>query len=872
MFEDPAGLETSSMISLPLIGMLIVPTSQAWKKKLVFSSTYLFLFQVPSLDQKSSATFGPSPSGGNLTTQLSPQPPSQHSSQVKPPTRFARKILKFICKEKSHSSPHEGKHCGEKEPRGGSGEKIPPTCPPVEKNPASSSPSGRNKIPGGNTRTLTRQDSCSSADSAIVSDYVSRQGSWGSGELVAGRTQSLGAYDGDTRGSLPPLCKNTGESHQAVTQQNTLNHGKNSEIEPFLHSCEKKSCDKQFNKQECVRQQSNLPPVSCQTLQPSHCECSANDRNSSQPLVNRKPNRICNCFRRNSDGEGQSLGQDSYTLGNADSKNVYRNSSVSDPNVVGNISIGGGILRGDESGKNTSSNTLEGNSDSRVVDARGKFDSRGTKSYDSEQIMAASSCISSVILRKKFLPSTIDPQSDLENYPSSCPGNQNESGKPLESVHRQGNSTFYVNNEINSSHSGSNELKSSRDTRHISSQSVSSRGFCESSNLNATESLSRESKAQHTVFSNTLVVSVPPSRPLSQTLFNYSNSYPQPFSSSNKLKNNQLSRSYPSVLGQNVSLATKSTGADEKGSERRSTGSSCLERNPSQPFCDKESQGQMNLNRVPLTTSTQSLNSVSSHKRECPKRSLSVEEKRKKLPSPGGTRKESSYGIVRNLKDEFEAKRGNVAPPVSAPGFQHIRNHSSSSCCSCGDNAAPVEGNFVHSEGNFTERVGNFPQLDNSAPVGETRNINNLCDSEDDVFRSQTNAHEDSSNNNEVPRRLSNVDETRKLPAAVKKIPRNPATSHNSAGIPPVGPLISPAEHKKSVRNIVGKFEQKSDREVTDRPKTVVVDSVTNFIKYIDDIKTKQEEGALVEGRVLVEGRAGTDATSGVVPPIYNTM
>lgn len=730
---------------------------------------------------------------------------------------------------------------------------------------------------------------------------MSRQGSWGSGELRAGRTQSLGAYDTDSKGSLPPLCKNqSAGSNQALGGQQTCltNH--------------QKACDNQSFSNETLFKRA---PVSSQTsLLPSHCVCSSTassvdivKTNSQPPLVTRKPNRICNCFRRNSDGEAQGSGvQDAYILGSADSNTVAYSKGLQISESI--EARGQGRSTGD-SGENSTSNSFEGNCDSRVAD------SRGTKSgYDSEQIMAATSCISSVILRKKFIPPATDLQCDSLNnlHAPSCLSNQSETGKPLESVHRQGNSTFYVNNENVSppSHRGSSDSQLTTESHmNIRNSHVGYRGsLCDNTNLaaqsNAPLSLtSRESNVhQHTVFSNTLVVSVPPSsRPLSQTLFNYSNSYPQPFSSQSKLKNNQLSRSYPSVLGQSISVAKKSTGCDERpgshqsigcderSSNRRSTGSTCIgERNPSQPFCDKtphsESQGQVNLNRVAMTTSTQSLNNASTSLhagRECPKRSLSVEEKRgKKMPSPGGVRKENSYGIVKNLKHEFEAKNGNSRSQSSLnAGFQHKRNHSSSSCCSCGnETGGAVEGR----ENSEQERYGQERVLDNSALIGEPRNINNLCDGEDEVFRSQTSAHEDNSNNNEVPRSVPNVDDFRisssscvKLPVVKKNVPRNPSTSQNPAigqlGISPS--VISATGHKKSVRNIVGKFEQKSDSGDVRPKSTVVVDSVTNFIKYIDDIKTKREEESLVGARVLVDTHGATvDATSGTAPPIYNTM
>ncbi|XP_026679911.1 uncharacterized protein LOC103509929 [Diaphorina citri] len=328
-------------------------------------------------------------------------------------------------------------------------------------------------------------------------------------------------------------------------------------------------------------------------------------------------------------------------------------------------------------------------------------------SYETDRKIAATHCISSVILRKKFYASGSGVSSQSKDRFESL---QSSEGT------RQGNSTFYVtsrqggsngdlsgramcdtnsdntrnsniggnSHEGNSRHScgNFNEGENSHEgNTHI--QSSPSNALCITRGCTSSPSI------QHIASTVSLPSPPPPSRPLSQSLFNYSNSYPTPFSAhAHKLKHHHhLSRSFPSVIGSSSgtlgSLPPRSN--CDNAPAHWSTRATNQNARPVHS-CDVSTNhsaggGASRFRVVSIATSSQSLNEGTRSSRVSPKRSLSVEEKRKH-PNAKET------GMVKNLKDEFEAK--------TESGLKHRRHHSSSSMtCTC-------EGNS-HSRGNFNE-------------------------------------------------------------------------------------------------------------------------------------------------------------------------
>ncbi|KAI5716101.1 hypothetical protein M8J76_000996 [Diaphorina citri] len=584
-------------------------------------------------------------------------------------------------------------------------------------------------------------------------------------------------------------------------------------------------------------------------------------------------------------------------------------------------------------------------------------------SYETDRKIAATHCISSVILRKKFYASGSGVSSQSKDRFESL---QSSEGT------RQGNSTFYVT----SRQGGSNGDLSGRamcdtnsdNTRNSNiggnSHEGNSRHSCgnfnegENSHEGNTHIQSSPSNApcitrgstsspsiQHIASTVSLPSPPPPSRPLSQSLFNYSNSYPTPFSAhAHKLKHHHhLSRSFPSVIGSSSgtlgSLPPRSN--CDNAPAHWSTRATNQNARPVHS-CDVSTNhsaggGASRFRVVSIATSSQSLNEGTRSSRVSPKRSLSVEEKRKH-PNAKET------GMVKNLKDEFEAK--------TESGLKHRRHHSSSSMtCTCEGNSHSRgnfnegnshEGHSRHSCGNFNE--GNFVET-----VPDRRDLNNqagnkldvrvdirevgalkadTCDTvrsqDDNVFETQD--ERNFTPGSTVPRGFNRVNEN---PNRVNSRLENPAgnesrthdltATHPPHTLPVVRKCVhkqahaqtkSPAtEHKKSVKKIVGKFEQKSDNENRRGNETCIADSVSDsrrgtnesrrgnepciadgvqenrrgnvvdsFMKYIDDISVREKGAGAVLPLLVVDAARGREGegeprlTTANAPPIYNTM
>ncbi|KAL1450372.1 hypothetical protein WDU94_002745 [Cyamophila willieti] len=876
---------------------------------------------------------------------------------------------------------------------------IPPRLRGVSSTGTLPSPCSGSSTTCGSCTSLSRQNSWSSQDSAIVIDaatacdhVVGRQNSWGSYDsATAGpggglrgttvRTHSLGSYDAvesgcegclgggeccrDAQcaprfslrnvklkgsGTSSSLCMNRCRCHSSTNISQTLDDTQTRAAEPLSTLC---SCCSFPTNTKCSYCPNNDTLSSTTSTssgfvtggQSTPRSVSVFSAQQSQGGISSRP--FCgSCFRRNSDSGGSTA-------------EMKANSAVNDQYTLASREKGGKI-----DGGVSRSNQAQDSSSKSMFEGRLNSGGGGGACYDSEKILAATNCISSVILRKKFYSESSNsaPSKDsgsLESQTGSSGGRKSGDRKSDSDVVRQGNSTFYV----------ATSKTSTVDT-------LTERGnTCDnSSRVHVCSAPPRGSTTEHHNASPT----PPPSRPLSQTLFNYSNSYPQPFNaSSSRLKNHHhLSRSYPSVIGGQSQLSATGSNSNVAPSsigDRRSTGfeqtspigslsgssqpilgpfpeisdardpvdlmldetrvptvvgtfpcdnlpplagvrTSPSSAGPGFPACDilPPCDAQGHPYSVTMTTSSQSLNSAggqmtaesaSSGRRESPRRSLSVEEgkrgkhsshvsssrrkqcrcRRENTSSPSGTSAGKETSIVKNLKHEFEAKSGG--------SVKHERKHSSSSCCSCGsEGGSSDEKSLRRSEKSHKGGKSNHQARSDEKSKRLSDNLTNVCDRPEAQSVNESSCHE--------PTPLSGQDNSQQK-SPVSKNEAKTTSSQASGAIdnssvdnsavkktPNVGSALTSSGHKKSVRNIVGKFEQKTEsvEVVRTNTKTSLPDPGVKIL-YIENT-ISQSGNRLREGAISqVLGDAGvtrdTQEDGGVrlvqqgnvaPPPIYNTM
>uniref|UniRef100_A0A8D8LKD3 protein-serine/threonine phosphatase n=1 Tax=Cacopsylla melanoneura TaxID=428564 RepID=A0A8D8LKD3_9HEMI len=580
-------------------------------------------FEGPGSNQSSSSGQAVSSSGSASSLV---KPPQQKSSGIRKFLNLTfmnkeknqqgasgdKSVGKSCCSECKSCNSH-GKSCKSGHQRA---EKVGCSCKCGGKSPATNVSSGKSPTSGsvskdaipprlrgvsstgtlpspcsGSSTSLSRQNSWSSQDSAIVIDaaacesVVGRQNSWGSYDSATAtggglrgttaRTHSLGSYD-----AVESYCEGClggggccredhctpGFSLRSVKGSGNCNvnschcHSSTNISQPLDDTQSTILSDTQpgtSTKCSCYPNTDTLSSTTSTSSgfvtggQSTPRSVSVYSAQQSQGGISSRP--FCgSCFRRNSDSGGSTA-------------EMKANAAVNDQYTLASREKGGALDRESGSRSNQAADSklmFEGRLSSGDGTAVGRTSGGGT-CYDSEKILAATNCISSVILRKKFYSESSGHASsskDSVESQTSCSGGRMSGDRKSDSdVVRQGNSTFYVA----TSKTSPGDTQQGSTCEGSSSVRVPPRG-------NTTNLLSEHHNASPTP--------PPPSRPLSQTLFNYSNSYPQPFNaSSSRLKNHHhhLSRSYPSVIGGQSQLSatiSDSNAAPCSIGDRRSTG------------------------------------------------------------------------------------------------------------------------------------------------------------------------------------------------------------------------------------------------------------------------------------------------------------